>query len=110
VKCLMGHKVVKVFKDKEAGHLKGSSLPVRERHLPGLHAKELCERVEEPDTGELNSKVGEEDELGAFPLLFCGGDLVWLELPLPEVGNGVDDDPRDATTKIYNLCDTEKWL
>ena len=47
----------------------------------------------------------EEDLLGALPLLLSGRDLRGLELPLPEVRRRVDDDPWDATTKVYNLDD-----
>jgi hypothetical protein len=34
--------------------------------------------VEEPDLRELDGEVAEEDEFGAFPLLFCGGQFVLL--------------------------------
>lgn len=45
----------------------------------------------------------EEDLLGTIPLLFCGGNLVGLELPLPEIGNSVDDNPRYTSAKVDDL-------
>jgi hypothetical protein len=32
--------------------------------------------VEEPDLGELDGEVGEEDEFGAVPLFGCCGDFL----------------------------------
>ena len=47
--------------------------------------------------------MGEEDLLGALPLLLSGRDLRGLKLPLPEVRRRVDDDPWDATAEVDNL-------
>lgn len=42
----------------------------------GCQAEVLGHRVEEPDLGELDGEVGEEDELGAVPLFFGGWDFL----------------------------------
>jgi hypothetical protein len=47
--------------------------------------------------------MGEEDELGAIPLVLRGGYLGGLKLPFAEVRDGVDDDPGDGTTKVDDL-------
>lgn len=52
---------------------------------------------------QLDSEMREEDLLRTIPLLFCGGDLVGLELPLPEIGNSVDDNPRYTSAKVDDL-------
>jgi hypothetical protein len=71
VQSLMGKVMKGVLKDEEEGDLGGHGLPAGEGNLPGLHAAGLSKGVEEPDLGELDRKMREKDELGAFPLLFC---------------------------------------
>jgi hypothetical protein len=51
----------------------------------------------------LNGEVREQDLLGALPLLPWRRDFVRLELPLAEVRDGIDDDPRDAAAKVDKL-------
>lgn len=92
-----------VFKDKEEEHLRSDGDPAWEGHLPGRHAKELSHRMEEPDDGELDGKVAEEDLLSAGPLLPGRWDLSRLELPLAEVGRRVDKDPGQGPAKVYDL-------
>jgi hypothetical protein len=53
--------------------------------------------------GPLDGEVGKEDSLGTLPLLLWCGHLVGLQLPLAEVGEGVNDNPRYATTEIDGL-------
>jgi hypothetical protein len=55
------------------------------------------------DSRQLDGEMGEEDLLGTLPLLLSGGNFVGLQFPLLEVWHGVDDDPRYATSKVYNL-------
>lgn len=57
--------------------------------------------------GEFNREVREEHLLRAFPLLCGSGDLSRLELPLAEIWNGVDDDPGNAASKVYNLAERD---
>ena len=62
-------------------------------------------RMSNTYSGQLDGEVTEQNLSGAFPLLSRSRDFVWLQLPLAEVRNSVDDDPWDATTKVYNLDD-----
>jgi len=107
VEELMTEEVAHVFVDEEKRDLKGYILPSRERHLPGAHSETLSNWVKQPNQGELDGKVGKEDTLCAFPLILGRRDLVWLELPPTKVRNGVDDDPRDATSEVDNLMEEE---
>lgn len=59
--------------------------------------------MEEPDLRELDGKVGEEDELGALPLLGGRRDFAGLDLVFFEVGHHVDYDPGQRATKVYDL-------
>jgi hypothetical protein len=47
--------------------------------------------------------MGEEDCLCALPLFLRRGHFLGLQLPLVKEWNGVDDNPRDATSKIDDL-------
>lgn len=47
--------------------------------------------------------MGEKNLLGTLPLLCRSRNLVWLEFPLLEVWNGVNDDPRNTASKVHNL-------
>ncbi len=53
--------------------------------------------------GPLDGEVGKEDPLGTLPLLLWCGHLVGLQLPLAEVGDCINDNPRYATTEIDGL-------
>jgi hypothetical protein len=92
-----------VLEEKEEEQLRQLCLPGREGDLPGGHADRLGDGVEEPDGRGLDGEVGEEDLFGALPLLLRSRDFTRLELPPPEVRDGVDDDPGDATTKVDDL-------
>jgi hypothetical protein len=52
---------------------------------------------------EFDREMRHQHLLCALPLLLRRRDLVGLKLPLPKVGNGVYNNPRDATTKVDNL-------
>jgi hypothetical protein len=97
--------VENVFEHEEEEHLGNDCLPAREGHLPCLHAKELGHGVEEPDDGELDCEVAEQDLLSTSPLLSQCRHLVGLQLPPAEVRDGVDDDPRNGTAKVDNLSE-----
>ena len=92
-----------VFKYKEEEDLGDDGLPAGEGHLPRRHAEELGHGVEEPDDGELDGEMAEQDLLRARPLFGGRRDLVGLKLPLAEVGHGIDDDPWDSATEVHDL-------
>lgn len=105
-----------ILKNEENSNLVGHLDPRRERNT-GVHTKVLAHRMEEPDLGEFDGKVGEKDELRATPLLSGSGDLGLrqlsahppsilyapreigvthvLNLVLVEVWDRIDDDPRE---------------
>lgn len=74
-----------------------------EGDLPGRHAKELRHGVEEPDDGEFDGEVAEEDLLSAGPLFAGSRDLVRLQLPFAEVRCSVDDNPGNRSAEVYDL-------
>jgi hypothetical protein len=53
--------------------------------------------------------MGKEHALCALPLILSRRELVRLKLPSAEVRNGVDDDPRDTTSKVHNLWGSRRW-
>lgn len=92
-----------ILEEEEQENLGDNFVQRREGDVVRLHADALCERVEEPDLRELDGEVGEENHLGACPLLFEGRDLGWLELPFAEVGCSVDEDPGYAASEVDDL-------
>jgi hypothetical protein len=63
-----------ILHDEEDGDLVGHLGPGGEGNA-GLHAKVHAHGVEQPDLGELDSEVTEQDQLGALPLLGGRGNL-----------------------------------
>lgn len=63
----------------------------------------MVEIAKGTNSGQLDGEVGEKNLLGTLPLLGSGRHFVRLELPLLKVWNSVDDDPRNATSKVHNL-------
>lgn len=59
-----------VLEHEEDGDLVGHGKEGWEGDAGG-EATELREGVEEPDLGEFDGEMGEEDEFGAVPLFFC---------------------------------------
>jgi hypothetical protein len=53
--------------------------------------------------GHFHGEMREQYELGAMPLVLGRWDFCRLEFPLPEVWDGVDDDPWYAPTKVHQL-------
>lgn len=76
VEGLVSDVVPCVLDDKEVEELQARRLPVWEGDLVGAHAEILCQWVEQPDLGDLDGEVREEQVLRARPLLSGGGDLV----------------------------------
>jgi hypothetical protein len=100
-----------ILHDEEDGDLVGHLGPGGEGNA-GLHAEVHAHRMEQPDLRELDGEVTEQDQLGALPLLGGRGNLGLtkilelrfggrrtaadtdiLDLPPPEVGNGINNDP-----------------
>ena len=94
--------VPRILKDEEDADVEADGRPGRERNA-GLHATVFRHGVEEPDLGQLDGEVGEEDEPRAGPLLCGGGDLLPLNLVLVEVGDPADYDPGDAAAEVDGL-------
>ena len=110
-----------VFKHEEEGNLREHGLPGWEGYLVSLHTERFCHRMEQPnlqascsvhssaqrcdgtDSRQFDGEMGEKDLFGTLPLLFSSGNFVGLKFPLLEVWHSVDDDPRNATSKVYNL-------
>ena len=82
--------------------------------------------MEEPDLGQLDGEVAQQNEGRAFPLLFPGGDFLLcgcqysdqaktsadivtdiLDLVFVEGGYGIDDDPREGTSEVNQLVHDE---
>lgn len=64
-----------VLEDEEDGDVEGD-LGERGEGDPRRHAEIHGHGVEEPDLGEFDGEVGEEDEFGAVPLFADCGDFV----------------------------------
>jgi hypothetical protein len=117
-----------VFEDEEDCDLVGHCEEGGEGDA-GFEAAVLRHRVEEPNLREFDGEVGDEDELGAFPLFSCGGHFLllgevvlvlcssslrfsgcvtyFLNLVFLEVGNLVDDDPWQAAAEVDDLVHDE---
>jgi len=104
---LMGKEVEHVFVNEEKCDLKDDFLPGREGYLPGAHSKTLSNRVKQPNHRELYGKMGKKHTFCALPLFLGRRELVWLKLPPAKVGDGVNDGPRDATSKVDGLMEEE---
>ena len=70
----VGPVVPGVLDDEEDGDVHGH-LPERGEGHARVHAEEDGHGVEDPDLGELDGEVGEEDHFRAVPLLGGGGDF-----------------------------------
>ena len=63
--------------------------------------------MEEPDLGQLDGEVGEEDEFRAVPLFGEGGDFLPLNLVLVEVGDAIDYYPRETAAEVDDFVHHE---
>ena len=76
-----------VLEDKEDGDLVGHLVDAGKRNR-GLEAEVLTHRVEEPNLGKLDGKVGEEDEESALCLFPSRGDFVLRQISFGRDGAG----------------------
>jgi hypothetical protein len=106
VQCAVGPVVPGILKDKKYSDVESHGLPTRKRNAC-VHAAEFRHWVEKPDLRKLDGKVAEENEFRTLPLLGRCGNLLVLDLVLVEIGDSVDDDPRDASSKIHHLMHNE---
>jgi len=67
-----------ILEDEEEGDLRNHCSPGRERNLVRLETEHFAYGMKEPDLGQLDGEVDEEDELGALPLIFIRRNFVWL--------------------------------
>lgn len=95
-----------ILQHKKDSNLNRHRRPGRERHA-GVHAAGLGHWVEEPDLGEFDGEVGEEDEFCAGPLLGDGGDLLPLDLVFVEIGDAVDYDPGETAAEVDGFVHDE---
>jgi hypothetical protein len=95
-----------ILQDEEDGNLHADCLPRREGNTRVEPAR-LGHGMKEPDLGQFDCKVREEDQLGASPLFSPGRDLGPLNLVLVEVGDLVDDDPGQTAAKVDRLVHDE---
>lgn len=95
-----------ILEDEEQGDLESHGGPGREGDA-GLHSAGDGHGMEEPDLGQLDGEMAEEDELGAAPLLGEGWHFLALNLVLVEVGDAVDDDPGETAAEVDNLVHAE---
>ena len=63
----------------------------------------MVEDAGKTNSRQLNREMGEKNLFRALPLLRRGRNLVRLEFPPFKVWYGVDDDPRNAASKVNNL-------
>lgn len=98
--------VPQVFNNKENGNLHGD-LPSRREGDAVVETKVCSQGVEDPNLGQFDGKVAEQDEHRAVPLFLGRRDLLVLNLPLPEVWYGVDDNPGEGPAEVNNLVHGE---
>lgn len=96
-----------ILQNEENADMEKDCCPGRERNA-GFHSAVFGHGVEEPDLGQFDGEVGEEDELRAVPLFGCGGDFLPLNLVLVEIGDAVDDDPGDAASEVDKFVHDER--
>ena len=104
--CAMSPVMPSILNYEEDGDVESHCLPAREWNAC-VHATVFRHWVEKPDLGELDSEVAEENQLRALPLFSRGWNLLVLDLVLVEIGDSIDDNPRNASTKIHNFMHDE---
>jgi hypothetical protein len=106
VHCAMRPVMPSIFKYKKYGNLERHCLPTWEWDT-SVHAAEFRHWVEKPDLRELNSEVAEKNEFRALPLFSDCRDFLILDLVLVEIGDAVDDDPGEASSKVHTFMHDE---
>ena len=96
----------RVLQHEEDADMEKHRRPGRERNA-GFHSAVFGHWVEEPDLGQLDGEVREEDEFRAVPLLSGGGDFLPLNLVLVEVGDAVDYYPGDTAAEVDDFVHHE---
>lgn len=71
------------------------------------HTAISCHWVEEPDLGEFDSEMTDEDEFRTFPLVGRCRNLLPLDLVFVEIGYLTHDDPGKTSTEIDHLVHDE---
>lgn len=95
-----------VLHDEEEGNLPSHGEDRGEWNAV-VHAEVGGNGVEEPDLRQFGGEVADEDDGGAIPLLFQGGDLLVLNLVLVEVGDLVHDHEGKAAAEVDDLVHEE---
>lgn len=95
-----------VLEHEEDGDLNGHGGPGWEWDVGG-HSGGFGEWVEEPDLGQFDDEVGEEDGFDAAPLLSGVWDFLILNLPSLKVRDSITNHPWQAATKVDELMHDE---
>lgn len=95
-----------VLNDEEDGDLKGHGGEGGKGDAR-VHTAELGHGVEQPDLGQLDGAMAQEDQLGASPLFRGRGDLLPLDLVSLEIRDQVHDDEGNAATEVDDLVHDE---
>lgn len=95
-----------VFHDEDYGNLESHLPERRERHAP-FQAKVCGDRVKEPDLGELNSEMTDENNGCAVPLLLERWHLLALNFVLLKKRNLVHEHKRKTSTKVDQFVQEE---
>ena len=106
MQCAMEPIMPSILQYEKDADMEEHSRPMGERNA-SFHSAEFGRGVEEPDLGQLDGEVGEEDEFRAVPLLGGGGDFLPLNLVLVEVGDLADYDPGNAAAEVDDLVHDE---
>lgn len=81
VHCAVHPVMPGILENEENGDVEGHLVDAGERD-GGAQTEELAHGVEEPDLGELDGEVGEEDEEGTLPLFPCGRDFLLVDMSI----------------------------
>jgi len=103
MKRLVSEVMPDILEDEEESYLGHHGSPGGEWDLVSFETEHFADRVEEPDLGEFDGEVDEEDKFRAIPLVFIRRNLVRLEFPLSEVRDVVYNNPGDASSKVNDL-------
>lgn len=99
--------VPSILHDEEKSQLE-QDLGNRGERNGKTHADFGTDWVEEPDRQSLNHEMGNENRLHAFPLFLVAWNLGILNLVLLEVGDAVNNEPRQTTAKVHDFVHEEE--
>lgn len=106
VQCAVHPVVPCILQNKEDCDLVGHGGPRWERDAR-IHTAGLRHWVEEPDLGQFDCEMDEENEFGAGPLFCESRDLLPLNFVLVEVGDARDNNPGETPAKVDDLVHGE---